>query len=225
MTSAKDDSNPSLLSINTVNWFYAFSIIIPVIIIPLYAKSLGTTLFQASIMVGIFYGVNAVAGVIVGSLSDIIGRRKPFLISSSFGTAIVFLLIAFTDIPLLLILMMGLFGVITAAFLPCMMGLISEISSKAEKGKNMGLLNTSTSLGWAGGSFLGGIIAGQFNFQITFISGCIIACIATVLTIFILREARTNIDTDSNRDFRKVVVALKNRFLPVETVYNKCIII
>jgi len=165
-------------------------------------------------MVGIFYGVNAVTGVIVGSLSDIMGRRKPFLISSSFGAAIVFLLIAFTDIPVLLILLMGLFGVVTAAFLPCMMGLISEISSKAEKGKNMGLLNTSTSLGWAGGSFLGGLIAGQFNFQITFISGCIIACIATVLTIFFLREARTSIDTDSNRDFRKVVVALKNRFLP-----------
>lgn len=214
LNSAQNDSNPSLISINTVNWFYAFSIIIPVVIIPLYAKSLGATLFQASIMVGIFYGVNAVAGVIMGSLSDIIGRRNPFLISSSIGTAVVFLLIAFTDIPFLLIFMMGLFGVITAAFLPCMMGLISEISSKAEKGKNMGLLNTSTSLGWAGGSFLGGLVAGQFNFQITFISGCIIAVIATLLTILILRETRTNMDSDSNRDFREVITALKNRFLP-----------
>jgi len=97
LNSTKDNSNPSLLSINIVNWFYAFSIIIPVVIIPLYAKSLGATLFQASILVGIFYGVNAVAGVIIGSLSDIIGRRKPFLISSSIGTAVVFLLIAFTD--------------------------------------------------------------------------------------------------------------------------------
>jgi MFS family permease len=203
-----------LLSINTVNWFYAFAIIIPVVIIPLYAKSLGASLFQASIMVGIFYGVNAVFGVIMGSLSDILGRRKPFLISSSIGTVVVFLLIAFTEIPLLLILSMGLFGVITAAFLPCMMGMISEISSKAEKGKNMGLLNTSTSLGWAGGSFLGGFVAGQFNFQITFISGCIIAIIATVLTISILRETRTNVASDSNKDFRKILTALKNRFLP-----------
>ena len=104
--------------------------------------------------------------------------------------------------------------VVTAAFLPCMMGMISEISSKAEKGKNMGLLNTSTSLGWAGGSFLGGYVAGQFNFQITFISASMIAVIAAVLTIFILRETRTNVASDSNKDFRKVLTALKNRFLP-----------
>ena len=88
LSSTKDSSNPSLLSINTVNWFYTFAIIIPVVIIPLYARSLGATLFQASIMVGVFYGVNAVAGVIMGSLSDIIGKRKPFLISSSIGTIV-----------------------------------------------------------------------------------------------------------------------------------------
>jgi MFS family permease len=186
---------------------------IPIIIVPLYATSLGANLFQASILVGVFYGVNSIAAVIIGSLSDIMGRRQPFLISSSIGTAVVFLLIAFTEIPMLLILMMGLFGVITASFLPCMMGLISEISSQAEKGRNMGLLNTSTSLGWAGGSFLGGIIAQQFSFQITFYSGCVIAVIAAALTIFALKETKTTTDT-ADRNFREVVVALKNRFLP-----------
>ncbi|WP_287583666.1 hypothetical protein [Candidatus Borrarchaeum sp.] len=88
MNSTKDNSNPSLLSINTVNWFYAFSIIIPVVIIPLYAKSLGATLFQASIMVGIFYGVNTVAGII----AEMFGIRIMFLILAIFpvfGTLVV----------------------------------------------------------------------------------------------------------------------------------------
>lgn len=212
MDSAKDDSTNSLLPINTVNLLFSFAAIMPFVIIPLYARSLGATLFQASLIIGIYWGVQSVTLVFMGSLADIMGRRKPFLIFSLLGTGIMFILISFVDIPVVLILLMGAFGFISAAFVPCIRGLVSEISSKTEKGKNLGLLNTATSFGWAIGSFLSGLITALFNFAMTFYVGCVLAVLAAALTIIFLREVRTDIVKDI--DFRKVLVALKNRFIP-----------
>jgi len=92
------------------------------------------------------------------------------------------------------------------------MGLVSEISTKAEKGKNLGLLNTTTSIGWALGSLLSGSITDLFNFAVAFYIGCVLAVLAVVVTIFSLRETKSGEDTE--RNFGKIVVALKNRFLP-----------
>ncbi len=179
---------------------------------PLYARFLGATLFQASLLLATYYGVQTVSLVIMGSLSDIMRSRKPFVIFSLFGMAAVLFLISFIIIPALLILLMGILGLISAAFRPCIMGLVSELSTKAEKGKSLGILNSSTSIGWASGSFLGGLIADFFNFAVTFYSGCILAVLAAILTIISLKDVKTGAKKD--RNFKKVIVALKNRFLP-----------
>ena len=140
------------------------------------------------------------------------GKRKPFIIMSMIGSAAVFLVIPFIGAPLPLLLLMAVLGFISAGFTPCIMGLVSEISTKAEKGKNLGLLNTTTSIGWALGSLLSGSITDLFNFAVAFYIGCFLAVLAVVLTIFSLRETKSG--GDKERDFGKIVVALKNRFLP-----------
>lgn len=212
LSSTKNDLTPSLLSINGINWIASFASIIPFIIIPLYARSLGATLFQASIIIGTLFGVTSVTSVIMGALSDIIGQRKPFIIMSMIGSAVVFLLIPFIGTPLHLLLLMALLGFISAGFAPCIMGMVSEISTKAEKGKNLGILNTSTSIGWAMGSFFSGLITDLFNFSVAFYVGAILAVLAVLATIISLKEAKSNAKTD--KDFGKILVALKNRFIP-----------
>jgi len=201
-----------MISINAINWLASFASIIPFVIIPLYARSLGATLFQASIIIGTLFGVTSVTSVIMGALSDIMGKRKPFIIMSMAGSAAVFLTIPFIGAPLPLLLLMAVLGFISAGFTPCIMGLVSEISTKAEKGKNLGLLNTTTSIGWALGSLLSGSITDLFNFAVAFYIGCVLAVLAVVVTIFSLRETKSGEDTE--RNFGKIVVALKNRFLP-----------
>jgi MFS family permease len=212
LSSTSNDLTPSLLSINAINWIASFATIIPFVIIPLYAVSLGATLFQASIIIGTLFGVTSVTSVIMGALSDIIGQRKPFIIMSMIGSSVVFLLVPVVGTPMLLLLLMALLGFISAGFAPCIMGLVSEISTKAEKGKNLGLLNTSTSIGWAMGSFLSGFITDLFNFAVAFYIGAILAFLAVLSTIISLKEAKSNAKTD--RDFGKILVALKNRFIP-----------
>lgn len=212
VTSTARNDIPSLTSINVINWLASFATIIPFVIIPLYARSLGATLFQASIIIGTLFGVTSVTSVIMGALSDIIGKRKPFIIMSMAGSAAVFLMIPFIGAPLPLLLLMAVLGFISAGFQPVVMGLVSEISTKAEKGKNLGLLNTTTSIGWALGSLLSGSIADLFNFAVAFYIGCVLAVLAVVLTIFSLRETKSGGDLE--RNFGKIVVALKNRFLP-----------
>jgi len=209
--SEKDSFSKSIMPISTINWLFSFALIIPLVIMPLYARFLGATLLQVSLLLAIYYAVQTVSLVFMGSLSDIIGSRKPFIIFSLFGMAIILLTISFVNIPTFLILLMGILGFVAAAFRPCCMGLVSEISSKTEKGKNLGILNTTTSIGWASGSFLGGVISDLFNFVITFYSGCLLAVIALVLTIIFLKDTKTDVTKDIN--FRKAIVALKNRFL------------
>jgi len=210
--SEKEGFSKSIMPISTINWLFSFALIIPLVVMPLYARSLGATLLQASLLLATYYGVQTVSLVFMGSLSDITGSRKPFIIFSLFGMAVILLTISFVNIPTLLILLMGIMGFVAAAYRPCMMGLVSAISSKNEKGKSLGILNTSTSIGWASGSFLGGLIADLFNFAVTFYSGCFIAFIAAIITIIFLKEIKTS--TNNERNFRKIISSLKNRFLP-----------
>jgi MFS family permease len=191
---------------------FSFSVILPFVIIPLYAVSLGATLFQTSLIIGIFWGTQSVTTVIMGALSDILGKRKPFIIFSLFGAAVIFLFISFISLPVVLILLMGLFGFVTAAFSPCVMGAVSELSSEAERGKSLGILNTSTSLGWAIGSVLSGLITDIFSFLITFYVGCFLAILAGILTLIFFKEIK--IDRTKDRDFRTIFTTLKNQFLP-----------
>jgi MFS family permease len=203
---------PSLLSINVTNGFSSFAAIVPFVIIPLYARTyLGATLFQASIIIGTLFGVTSISSVIMGSLSDEIGRRKPFLIMSMLGSAVIFLVIPLMGSSLHLILLMAVFGFISAGFVPCIMGMVSEISSKTEKGKNLGYLNTTTSLGWAVGSFLSGLIVDLFNFAMSFYLGSFLAVLTVVLTILLLKETKTA-DVGKDRNFKKALIALKKRF-------------
>ncbi|MFX1520007.1 MAG: MFS transporter [Promethearchaeota archaeon] len=205
------DLAPSLLPINVTNWLSSFAAIIPFVVIPLYARTyLGATLFQASIIIGTLFGVTSISSVIMGSLSDELGRRKPFLILSMAGSAAVFLIIPLAGSSLQLILLMAVFGFISAGFVPCIMGLVSEISSKTEKGKNMGLLNTTTSLGWAIGSLLSGFIVDLFNFTIAFYVGSILAVLTVLLALAYLKETKSAVGKD--RDLKKAIIALKKRF-------------
>ena len=218
----KDTTKSWMLPINIVNWLFSTVTIIPFVIIPLYATTvLGASLFQASLIAGTFFGVNAVTAIIMGSLSDIMGKRKPFVIFSLFGSAVIFILISFIALPVTLILVMGLFGFIAAGFSPCVMGMVSEYSKPREKGKNLGYLNSGTSLGWAVGSFSSGAITELFSFAMTFYFGCMLAVLAAVITITFLRETKTDIVKE--RNFRKIIIALKNRFIPKsgESTYLK----
>jgi len=215
-------ANNWMLPIIIVNWLFNTVTIIPFVIIPLYATTvLGASLFQASLIAGTFFGVNAVTAIIMGSLSDIMGKRKPFVIFSLFGSAVIFILISFIALPVTLILVMGLFGFIAAGFSPCVMGMVSEYSKPREKGKNLGYLNSGTSLGWAVGSFSSGAITELFSFAMTFYFGCMLAVLAAVITITFLRETKTDIVKE--RNFRKIIIALKNRFIPKsgESTYLK----
>jgi MFS family permease len=209
---AQNDSKRAFITINTTGFFFSYATIIPSVILPLYALSIGATLFQISLILGVFFGMNSATTVIMGSLSDILGTRKPFFLFSLIGSAIALCVIPFIAIPVFLILLMGLFGVIISAYPPNMFGLVSEISAKTEKGKNMGILNTSISLGWALGAFFSGLIEELFGFALSFFVGCAFAVIAVIIILVFLKETKKDIITD--RSLKTIWYKLKRRIIP-----------
>jgi len=156
--------------------------------------------------------MNSATTVIMGSLADILGTRKPFLVLSLIGSAVALFIIPFISIPVYLILLMGIFGVIISAYPPNMLGLVSEISAKTEKGKNMGILNTSISLGWALGSFFSGLVQDLFNFAMSFYVGSAFVVIAAILTLVFLKETKKDVITD--RSLKTIWDTLKIRIFP-----------
>jgi MFS family permease len=212
LSSVQSDSKQTFITINTTGFFFSYATIIPSVILPLYAISIGATLLQISLILGISFGMNSATTVIMGSLADIFGTRKPFLIFGLLGSAFVLILIPFINIPLYLIILMGTWGVIISAYPPNMFGLVSEISPKTEKGKNMGILNTSISLGWALGSFFSGLIKDLFNFAISFYTGSFFAILAAILTFIFLKETRKEVIKD--KSLRAIWDTLKRRIFP-----------
>ncbi|MFX1520528.1 MAG: MFS transporter [Promethearchaeota archaeon] len=212
MTSAQNDSKRAFITINTTGFFFSYATIIPSVILPLYALSIGATLLQISLILGIAFGMNSATTVIMGSLADIFGTRKPFLIFGLVGSAFALIVIPFISIPLYLIVLMGIWGVIISAYPPNMLGLVSEISAKTEKGKNLGILNTSISLGWALGSFFSGLIKDLFDFAISFYTGSFFAILAAILTFIFLKETRKEVIKD--KSLRTILNTLKRRIFP-----------
>jgi len=212
LNSKQIDSKRSFLAINTTGFFFSYATIIPSVILPLYAISIGATLIQISLILGVSFGMSSATTVIMGSLADILGTRKPFLIFSLTGSAIALFIIPFINFPVYLILIMGIWGVIISAYPPNLFGWVSEISSKTEKGKNMGLLNTAISLGWALGSFFSGLIKDLFNFTLSFFVGGGFAVLAAILTLIFLKETKKEVIKE--RSLKTILATLKRRVIP-----------
>lgn len=137
-------------------------------------------------LVAVFAITQFLFSPIAGETSDKYGRKIPMVIG----------LIAFTFSQLIfavgteLWMLYGsrLLGGFSAAFLvPPMMAYVADITSEEGRGKGMGLLGASMSLGFVIGPGIGGFLA-DFGIRAPFYSSAVIAGIATLISLTLLPE-------------------------------------
>ena len=111
-----------------------------------------------AIVLSLFGFLNSLSQPLTGSLSDRLGRRKPFLL---FGLGLVATgsagYLIFTDY-LLVLAMRGLQGIGAAFSIPITVALVNELSDPDERGGNFGLFNTFRLLGFGIGPLVAGVV-------------------------------------------------------------------
>lgn len=127
-----------------------------------------------------------VASPVLGALSDRFGRR-PVLLSSLFGAAVDYLVMAFaTSLPILFIgrIISGL----TGAGMTVANSYMADISNDENRAANFGLIGAGFGIGFIAGPVLGGLL-GHFSPVAPFIGAAVLNMINFLFGLFILPES------------------------------------
>src|SRR5688500_15624565 len=95
--------------------------------VTLYATSLGATLGQVALVVGVQSAVSVVSGLFWGRLADKVGRRRPFILGAMGALAVLDLAIAYAPTWELLVPLHGLRGLGMGAYQVTTLALMGDI--------------------------------------------------------------------------------------------------
>jgi len=135
---------------------FSFGIIFP--ILPFYALSLGATPFELGMLTAVFALMSLVFSPIMGRLADKYGRKR-LLMVGTIAFAAGYVVFAFADSLWMAFAARAFEGIAAAAMFPACLSLISDFSTEAQRGKAMGLVSMSFSVGMMAGPAFGGIAA------------------------------------------------------------------
>lgn len=158
-------------------------------VLPLYIKHLGITSSAAiaqlsGLAFGITYIISAVFSPIWGHVADRIGR-KPMLLRSSLGMAIIIGCMGFAPNAYVLVGLRLLEGVITGFSTACTT-LIATQTEKEHAGEALGTLSTASIAGSLLGPIIGGYISEYFGLKnVFFITGGLLFVAFITVTLFV----------------------------------------
>jgi MFS transporter, DHA1 family, multidrug resistance protein len=161
-------------------------------LMPLYIAELEPQMSQGELSqwAGIVNGVTglsmAIFAPIWGVLADRYGR-KMMVLRSMFGGVLVLTLMGFassiTQIMILRILQGCLTGTVTAS-----VALVSSVSPRERAGYTLGMMQGAVVMGTTLGPFLGGELAEQFGFKVTFFASAAIVLVGGLLVRLFAHE-------------------------------------
>ncbi|WP_339316041.1 MFS transporter [Paenibacillus sp. FSL R10-2734] len=155
------------------------------------AKDLGVQgEHEIGIWAGLIFAANFLTSFIFqplwGKLADKYGR-KIMLLRSSFGMAIVMVLMGFAQSPMQLLLLRLLNGTISG-FNPASIALVSSTTPKERMGFSMGLMQSGSVAGTILGPLIGGLLADLIGFRPIFYVVGALLFIASLLALFLVKE-------------------------------------
>lgn len=186
------NSNRFALYVLMFNMFIAMAgigLIIP--IMPAYLDTFGVAGQALGFLIAMFAFAQFLFSPLAGDLSDKFGRKYLIIVG-----LIIFGLsqLMFGAASELWILFLARFfsGVGSAFIIPPMMAFVADITTEEERGKGMGLLGASMSLGFMIGPAIGGFLA-EVSIHFPFYVATAAALIAATISMFVLPKTKPTI--------------------------------
>ena len=159
---------------------------LPVFLRPM-ADATGWSTTGISTAMTIGFITSALASMIMGSLSDRIGRRPVLLISLG-GAVVNYLLLAFAPSLWLLFLGRAIAG-LTSANTAVAAAFITDISAEDTRARRFGLMSAMFGIGFIAGPVTGGFL-GDHWLRLPFIAAALLNGCNFLLALFVLPETR-----------------------------------
>ncbi len=180
---------------------FGFGVILP--LLPFYALSLGAQPFELGILTAVFALMQLIFGPFFGKLADKIGRRKVLLIGTA-GFAASYIVFAFADSFEMALLARAIEGFFAAGIFPACLSLLSDFTTEQQRGKAMGLMGMTFSLGFIFGPAIGGLAA-SFSVRDAFFLSAGLSLLNFAWIFFRLKEP---VEKDESKDIAKQEVSL-----------------
>ncbi|QOR33977.1 MFS transporter [Clostridium sp. 'deep sea'] len=206
----------------------AFSLVSP--FLPMLLQEVGTTdniEFLSGLAFGVTFITGAIMGPIWGTLADKYGR-KPQIFRAGLGIGLVYILMAFSQNAVHIILARLLLGVFNG-FIPSAIAMVATNTPEEELGGALGIINTGYSFGAIAGPMVGGYMSHYFGLKQTLIIAGLVLFAATFVIIFGTKEenkgdrtVQFNVVRDIKESFSYKILAM---MFVVMMIYNLSLMI
>lgn len=170
----------------------------------------GNVAFYIGIMTSLYAVMQFIFAPVLGALSDNLGRR-PVLLVSLAGAAIIYTIMAFA--PHLWMLLLGrLIAGLTGANASVASAYITDISAEKDRARRFGLMNAMFGAGFIIGPVLGGVL-GDSWVRLPFIAAAILNGYNFILAFFILPKTRP-------KTGQKIPLSTFNPLAPLRWVFS-----
>lgn len=193
-----------------------FGLIIP--LLPFYARQYAASDFQVGLLFSVYSGCQLLATPVLGLMSDRFGRR-PVLILSQVGSVLGFLLLAFAThatwvgphLGLLLVYVSRVIDGVSGGNISTAQAYISDVTTKENRAKGMGMLGAAFGIGFSIGPAIGGLL-GHYDPSWPALASALFCGIAATLTYAKLPESRRH---DPTQHAEAEVWLHPSKFLPI----------
>jgi multidrug resistance protein len=165
--------------------FVGYSVLIPVL--PLYAERLGASPVQVGLILTLYALAQLLFLPAWGWVSDRIGRR-PVILVSLVGTAVSFVMLAYSD-TLAMVYISRIMAGFFAASIGTAQAVVTDVTPPSERARGMGVIGAAFGIGMILGPMLGGSLA-AVNEKLPFYAIAVLALANLLMAIFYLPESR-----------------------------------
>lgn len=169
-----------------------FGIIIP--LLPRYIPSFKEHAFKVTLLFSVYSACQFVGAPVLGALSDRYGRR-PVLVISQFGSALGYVLLGIATqwdwgaLTLPLIYASRVIDGFTGGNISTAQAYVSDVTTRENRAKGMGMLGAAFGIGFTLGPFVGGEL-GRFHVSWPAYLAAVLSFIAAILSLLRLPETR-----------------------------------
>jgi MFS family permease len=183
------------------------------------ARFSGLTELEYSYFDSVLYLAYLIIGILTYLFSDMLGKRKLFILTGSVGSAIFYFLMTYTSIYSILLIFRFIQGSFTVMVWQILMTLVLDYSDVTARGKNMGIYGMFLALAMGLGPMVGGMIASIDVFA-PYWAAAILSLFVFILAVFVIKEPitikkRISLKQSINaaREYPKVIVPCLFNFI------------